>query len=78
MIRNTERFDLNAAHERVKIFMDENMTLTYNELTFLKNFSKGRFEPELLFDDAEIISRIEKHPMALWRQQRIRDEHEAR
>jgi predicted nucleotidyltransferase component of viral defense system len=78
MIRNTERFDLHAAHERVKMFMNEYMTLSNNELTFLKNFSKGHFEPELLFDDPEIISRIEKHPMALWRQQQIRDECGAR
>ena len=72
MIRNAERFDLQAARDRVSAFLLEHMTLTEKETAFLKEFSAGRYEPKLLFDDGEIIKRIENHPMALWRQQHIR------
>ncbi len=37
------------------------------ELSFLRAFAEGNYQPELLFDDADILSRIEHHPMALWK-----------
>ena len=73
MIRNAERFDLQAARERVSDFLSEHMTLTEKEIAFLKHFTAGRYEPELLFEDGEIIKRIENHPMALWRLRYIRE-----
>jgi len=73
MIRSTERFDLMAAQERVTDYMNKYMVLTENETTFLKQFSIGQYEPQLLFDDADIIKRIENHPMVLWRLQHIRE-----
>jgi len=74
MIRNVERFDLQAARDRVSAFIDEWMILTENESSFLKHFRAGRYEPHLLFDDSEIVKRIENHPMAQWRLQRKREE----
>ena len=73
MIRNKERFDLQAARDRVFVFLSEWMTLTYKESTFLNSFAAGRYEPRLLFEDSAIIKRIENHPMALWRLQHIRE-----
>ena len=74
MIRNAERFDLQAARDRVSAFLREYMTLTEKETAFFKHFTAGRYEPQLLFEDDDIISRIENHPMALWRLQHIRAE----
>jgi len=74
MIRTTERFDLSEAKDCVSAFLSKHLTLCDNDMSFLTQFSLGKYKPELLFDDLEIINRIEKHPMALWRQQRIRDE----
>jgi len=73
MIRKAERFDLQAARERVYAFMNENMVLTDKEAEFLRRFASGHYEPELLFEDGEIIRRIENHPMAMWRLQHIRE-----
>ena len=72
MIRNKERFDLQAAQERVSMFLFKNMALTKKESMFLDRFAEGKYEPELVFEDKEIIKRIENHPMALWRLQHIR------
>lgn len=34
---------------------------------FYDKFQKGIYELELLFDDKEIIERIKKHPMIMWK-----------
>jgi predicted nucleotidyltransferase component of viral defense system len=73
MIRNAERFDLQAARERVLAFLNGHMTLSENESVFLRRFASGHYEPELLFEDEEILGRIENHPMAVWRIRHIRD-----
>ena len=44
MIRNAERFDLDAACERVSFFLYKSMALTKNESEFLKQFATGNFE----------------------------------
>jgi len=71
MIRSTERFDLQVARDRVTAFLDERMAITEKESAFLEHFTIGRYEPKLLFEDDEIIKRIENHPMAVWRIQHI-------
>jgi predicted nucleotidyltransferase component of viral defense system len=73
MIRNAERFDLQAARDRVSAFLREYMALTEQETAFLKHFTAGRYEPELLFGDSEFAKRVKNHPMALWRLQHIRE-----
>ncbi len=37
------------------------------ELAFWKAFRQRRYQPELLFQDEAILSRIGQHPMALWK-----------
>ena len=78
MIRDTDRFDLQAARDRVTSFLAEYMILTENETQFLKQFSAGYYEPQLLFEDSDVLKRIKKHPMAIWRIQNIRAEQEKR
>jgi len=74
MIRNTESFELVTVKERVTVFLSELLILTAEEKTFLQRFSNGSYEPELLFDDAGIANRLQKHPMAAWRTQQILEE----
>ena len=59
-------FDLKAAKEQVINFLKELLTLSDKENKYLEEFSKGNFDPYLLFEpnDAE---RAAKHPMAKWR-----------
>ena len=59
-------FDLNTAKEEVIKFLKDLLVLTDNEKKYLIEFSKGDFDPYLLFEpnDAE---RAAKHPMAKWR-----------
>jgi len=73
MIRKEERFDLQAARDRVSAFLIRHMTLTEKETAFLKEFSAGSYKPQLLFEDSSYVKRVENHPMALWRLQHIRD-----
>jgi predicted nucleotidyltransferase component of viral defense system len=72
MIRSVERFDLQAAQERVLAFLNEHMTLSDKESAFLNRFAAGRYEPKLLFEDDEIAKRVENHPMTAWRIRHIR------
>ena len=59
-------FDLKTAKEQVINFLKELLTLSDKENKYLEEFSKGNFDPYLLFEpnDAE---RAAKHPMAKWR-----------
>jgi len=78
MIRHEERFDFASAKERVTSFLRELTVLTEKEAAFLERFAAGHYEPQLLFDDPDILSRIERHPMAEWRIQHIRQDRDAR
>jgi predicted nucleotidyltransferase component of viral defense system len=71
MIRHEERFDFATAKEHVSAFLGTLMQLPETERNFLTRFAAGHYEPQLLFDDAEILERIESHPMAAWRIQQL-------
>lgn len=43
------------------------MVLTTKEKEYLDRFEEKKYMPELLFEDAEIVERVENHPMALWK-----------
>lgn len=43
------------------------MILTPREEEFVTRFCNKEYRPELLFEDATIVERIEQHPMALWK-----------
>jgi len=70
VISNSERFDFNAARQRVSEFLEKHMILGDNENEFLACFASGHYSPELLFESNEILARVREHPMALWRVQK--------
>lgn len=67
VIRKGEFFDLEAAKNKVSSYITELMQITDAEQEFLTKFEKGVYEPELVFDDEDILSNIRNHPMAIWK-----------
>ena len=66
VLRRAERFSLTMARGEVEDFL-KRILLPEGDLAFWEAFANGEYKPELLFDDAGILSRIENHPMALWK-----------
>ena len=66
VLAKNSKFNLIETKEEVISFLIELLVLTDNEKKYLVEFSKGNFDPYLLFEpnDAE---RAAKHPMAKWR-----------
>lgn len=67
VIRRRDTFALEATKKAVRAFIEELMTLTESEVEFLERFERKEYCPELLFQQEEILARISKHPMALWK-----------
>jgi len=67
VITKRDVFDLDNAKKSVKDYISELMVLTPREQEFLNRFENKEYMPELIFDDEEILGRIKKHPMALWK-----------
>ena len=71
MLRMSEYFNGEIANKCVSEWLNDLLILSEDELRFGREFSEGRYQPELLFDDPEILERIKDHPMAIWRASRI-------
>ena len=71
VIKRKEEFDLESAKKLVKEYIAELMILLPMELEFLERFESGKYIPELLFEDREILNRIKNHPMAIWKTREI-------
>ena len=67
VLRRGERFDLDPVQKQVKDYLADILKPEDTELFFWQAFAAGKYHPDLLFDDADILSRIEHHPMALWK-----------
>lgn len=67
VIKRKEEFDLESAKKYVKEYIGELMILSLKEIEFLERFESGKYTPDLLFEDKEILNRIKNHPMALWK-----------
>ena len=67
MLRKTEKFDYVEAKECVLKWLGEFLQFTPQEVEYINQFNNHSYRPELLFDDKDILSRIEQHPMAVWR-----------
>lgn len=72
MKRKDEEFDLAKAKERIKNFISKAIFIGEGEKAFLEAFRNGKYRPEFLFEDEEILSRIKNHPMALWKIGQVR------
>lgn len=66
-LKKDDKFSMIDAVNIVKSFISKLMKLSNSELKFINEFDKGYYKPELLFDDQDIINRIQNHPMALWK-----------
>ena len=66
VLNKNERFALEDAKEDVISFLKELLALSDDEKEYLEEFSKGTFDPSLLFD-AYSAEKAAKHPMAKWR-----------
>ena len=66
VLRRTEHFDFPTAQGQVEAYL-KGILLPEGDLSFWAVFANGEYKPELLFDDVELLARIEQHPMALWK-----------
>lgn len=67
VLRKTEHFEFEEAKRLVKSYLMNLMVFTEREKSFVDRFNKGIYEPDLLFDQKEIVERIKNHPMAIWK-----------
>ncbi len=67
VLRRGERFNLAFVQKQVKDYLADILKPENKELSFWQAFAGGKYQPYLLFDDTDILSRIEHHPMALWK-----------
>jgi predicted nucleotidyltransferase component of viral defense system len=67
VLKKTEQFDFETAKTTVKEYLSKLMILSDKETAFVEQFNQGVYQPELLFEDADILARIKNHPMAVWR-----------
>ena len=66
VLKKNEKFNLEAIKQEVINFLQDLLVLTSDETKYLEEFSKGTFNPSLLFDVCS-AERAAKHPMVKWR-----------
>ena len=66
VLKKNEKFNLEVIKQEVINFLQDLLVLTSDETKYLEEFSKGTFNPSLLFDVCS-SERAAKHPMAKWR-----------
>ena len=62
-----DKFDLEGKKQQAKEYIASLMKPTAQEMEYMERFIAKEYKPELLFEDAEIVERIQNHPMALWK-----------
>ena len=60
-------YDLESVKREVCGYLEDLMQLSDKEKLFIERFANNEYQPELLFEDKEIVERVAKHPMALWK-----------
>lgn len=60
-------YDLETVKHEVCSYLEDLMQLSDNERLFIERFANNEYQPGLLFEDKEIVDRVAKHPMALWK-----------
>ena len=60
-------YDLETVKHEVCSYLKDLMQLSDNERLFIERFANNEYQPGLLFEDKEIVDRVAKHPMALWK-----------
>jgi predicted nucleotidyltransferase component of viral defense system len=67
VLKKGDKFEFETVKLEVKTYLITLMLLTDKEKLFVEKFNEKIYQPELLFDDPEIVNRIKDHPMALWK-----------
>ncbi|MDD3113619.1 MAG: nucleotidyl transferase AbiEii/AbiGii toxin family protein [Candidatus Izemoplasmatales bacterium] len=67
VLSKNDHFNLFEVREVVKKYIVNLLDFTQDEERFIDFFHKNQYEPSLLFDNNQILKRIQNHPMALWR-----------
>ena len=67
MLRKGVPFHHEEAISKVSSFLTQLFQFENGEAEFARRFASKDYCPDLLFDDSEILKRIQNHPMALWR-----------
>ena len=67
VIQKGEFVELESIKATVADYLNNLLTLTADEKKFLSNFKDKQYHPALLFEDPNIVSRIQNHPMAMWK-----------
>lgn len=62
-----DNFMLEERKQQAKDYIADLMQLTDREKEYIDRFIAKEYRPELLFEDAAIVMRISKHPMAVWK-----------
>ena len=66
VLRHGERFELAAVQNEIRKYLSGFLIPTGDERIFWNAFGKGIYQPQFVFDGAE-LQRIKEHPMALWK-----------
>lgn len=67
VLRNSRFFDVKAAQDECIDCLTQLLELTDREHKFLSSFKEKQYQPALLFDDADILSRVSKNFMVEWK-----------
>lgn len=67
VLSKRNNFMLDERKQQAKDYIAELMQLTEKEQEYMNRFIAKEYVPELLFEDEEIVERIKKHPMAVWK-----------
>lgn len=65
--RNPKKSNVDMMKEMVRKYLSDILVIDDKAQEFYHKFNQGIYEPELIFDDNEIIERIKEHPMIMWK-----------
>lgn len=65
--RNPKKSDVDEMKKEVRKYLKDVLSVDDNVQNFYDKFQMGIYEPELIFEDKNIIERIKEHPMVIWK-----------
>lgn len=67
VLSRKDNFNLEERKTQAKDYILNLMRLSDSEREYIERFIAKEYRPELLFQDDNIVTRLENHPMALWK-----------
>lgn len=65
--RNPKKSNIEEMKRVVRKYLKDILVIDDTVQEFYNKFQRGIYEPELLFEDKEVVERIKEHPMILWK-----------